>query len=122
MRVTGLTEQQDYLMQADSDFGFLNEIADRSGSDWWMAGRNCIFQPLAESDGSPVTLAVGEDLLAFSVKATRAAPRRHHHPRLVAQDQAVGQRQRGSVPVAARRRTWSGPTWTRRRCSRPARR
>jgi phage protein D/phage baseplate assembly protein gpV len=73
VRVTGLTQQQDYLMQADSDFGFLNEIADRSGSDWWMAGRELIFQPW-ESDGTPVSLAVGEDLLAFSVKATALHP------------------------------------------------
>ena len=38
--VTGLTTpRHDYLLQADSDFGFLNEIADRSGSDWWIDDR-----------------------------------------------------------------------------------
>ena len=26
----------EYLMQADTDFGFLNEMADRAGYDWWV--------------------------------------------------------------------------------------
>ncbi len=71
--VTGLTSpRHDYLMQADSDFGFLNEIADRSGSDWWIDGRTLVVQPY-ESASTPIILAA-EDLHSFSVRASALHP------------------------------------------------
>jgi len=73
-RVTGLTSpRQDYLMQADSDFGFLNEIADRSGSDWWVDGRTLVVQPFGAAP-SPITLTVETDLNTFSVRASALHP------------------------------------------------
>ena len=71
--VTGLTTpRHDYLMQADSDFGFLNEIADRSGSDWWIDDGTLVVQPY-ESTSTPITLAA-EDLHSFSVRASALHP------------------------------------------------
>jgi len=47
-----LTVQQDYLMQSDTDFGFLTEIADRTGNDWWVSESTLVIA--APSDGQPV--------------------------------------------------------------------
>lgn len=71
--VSGLTERHEYLMQADSDFGFLNEIADRSGCDWWMTGRTLVFQHWQTATVTS-QLSAGDDLLAFTVKATALHP------------------------------------------------
>jgi phage protein D/phage baseplate assembly protein gpV len=71
--VTGLTAQQDYLMQADSDFGFLNEIADRTGCDWWMDGGSMVFKPY-DPAGTTVELSAETDLETFSVRATALHP------------------------------------------------
>ena len=30
-------------MQADSDFGFITEIADRTGYDWWVDGKTLVL-------------------------------------------------------------------------------
>ena len=71
--VTGLTTpRHDYLMQADSDFGFLNEIADRSGCDWWIDGGSLVVQPYG-TGSTPVTLAA-EDMHSFSVRASALHP------------------------------------------------
>ena len=71
--VTGLTTpRHDYLMQADSDFGFLNEIADRSGSDWWIDAGALVVQPY-ESTSTPTTLAA-DDMHSFSVRASALHP------------------------------------------------
>ncbi len=72
--VTGLTSpRQDYLLQADSDFGFLSEIADRSGCDWWIDGKTLVFQPFGQAP-SGVTLKAEEDLDSFSVQASALHP------------------------------------------------
>ncbi len=71
--VTGLTTpRHDYLMQADSDFGFLNEIADRSGSDWWIDDGALVVQPY-ETTSTPTTLSA-EDMHSFSVRASALHP------------------------------------------------
>jgi uncharacterized protein involved in type VI secretion and phage assembly len=72
--VTGLTTpRHDYLLQADSDFGFLNEIADRSGSDWWVDGRSLVVKPYG-TQSTPVILTVDDDLRSFSVRASALHP------------------------------------------------
>jgi uncharacterized protein involved in type VI secretion and phage assembly len=72
--VTGLTSPvHDYLLQADSDFGFLNEIADRSGCDWWIDGQSLVVQPY-ETTSTPITLAAEADLHSFSVRASALHP------------------------------------------------
>ena len=71
--VTGLTTpRHDYLMQADSDFGFLDEIADRSGSDWWIDDGALVVQPY-ETTSTPTTLSA-EDMHSFSVRASALHP------------------------------------------------
>ena len=71
--VTGLTTpRHDYLLQADSDFGFLNEIADRSGADWWIDDRTLVVQPY-QSTSTPIALAA-QDLHSFSVRASALHP------------------------------------------------
>lgn len=74
-RVSPLTERQEYIMQADSDIGFLTEIADRTGCDWWMDGRSLVFAP-SDAASTPVKLTVGEELDTFSVRATALHPGR----------------------------------------------
>lgn len=70
-----LDVQQDYLMQSDTDFGFLTEIADRTGNDWWMEGFTLVVA--APADGQPVSsLGFGDDptLVGFTVKASALHP------------------------------------------------
>jgi uncharacterized protein involved in type VI secretion and phage assembly len=67
---TGLT--QEYFFQVDSDLGLLTALARRTGYDWWVDGEVLYFQKPA-SQGS-VSLSLGDDLLAFSVKANGRAP------------------------------------------------
>ncbi len=70
-----LTVQQDYLMQSDSDFGFITEIADRTGNDWWVAESTLVVA--APADGQPVaSLGFGDDptLVSFTVKASALHP------------------------------------------------
>src|SRR6478735_4755941 len=70
-----LTVQQDYLMQSDTDFGFLTEIADRTGNDWWVSESTLVIA--APSDGQPVaSLGFGDDptLVGFTVKASALHP------------------------------------------------
>ena len=72
-KVTASATRQEYLMQADSDFGFVTEIADRTGSDWWIDGKTLVFGPATPS-GTAIKLTVGEDLDSFSVRATALHP------------------------------------------------
>ena len=72
-QVSATTERQEYLMQADSDFGFVGEIADRTGSDWWVDARTLHFQP-ATTASTAVRLTVGEQLESFSVRASALHP------------------------------------------------
>lgn len=67
------TELHDYVLQADSDFDFVNQLADRVGYDWWMDGKKlCFKKPVA---GTPAaTLELTKDLLEFTVNATGLHP------------------------------------------------
>ncbi|MET0864456.1 MAG: phage baseplate assembly protein V, partial [Nakamurella sp.] len=72
--VVELTTRHEYLMQADSDFGFLNEIADRTGCDWWMDGHQLTFQPCGQVRGAAVALDAESTLDTFSVRASALHP------------------------------------------------
>lgn len=62
----------EYLMQAESDMALLNELAARTGFDWWVTGKKLHFaRPEA---GETVTLRLGEDLLSFSARASGLKP------------------------------------------------
>jgi uncharacterized protein involved in type VI secretion and phage assembly len=67
---TGL--QQEYFFQVDSDLGLLTAMARRIGYDWWVDDETLYFKKPAPR-GS-VSLSLGDDLLAFSVKANGRAP------------------------------------------------
>ncbi|MET3804470.1 phage protein D [Nakamurella sp. UYEF19] len=67
------TIQFEYTMQTDSDFGFLSEIADRTGYDWWVEGRTLSFKKPNPAATGPI-LTVGEDLRQFSVRASALHP------------------------------------------------
>lgn len=67
---TSLT--QEYLFQVDSDLGLLTALARRTGYDWWVDMETLYFKkPASQGD---VSLTLGVDLLAFSVKANGRAP------------------------------------------------
>lgn len=74
---TKSSSPQDYVLQSDTDFGFLSEIADRAGYDWWVDEKGKLqFHPMG-SRGEPTRLAwSGKDgtLTQFSVKATGLHP------------------------------------------------
>jgi uncharacterized protein involved in type VI secretion and phage assembly len=57
----------DYLLQVDSDLGFLTEMAARSGFDWWVDGTTLNFKKPAK--GTEVALQFGSGLISFSVRA-----------------------------------------------------
>ena len=62
----------EYLLQVSSDLDFLNEMASRSGFDWWAEGTTVNFkQPAA---GTTVTLTLGDNLRSFSVYASGQSP------------------------------------------------
>ena len=68
-----LTTQLEYLLQSDTDFGFIDEIAERTGCDWWVLENTLHFGPPAEA--APVaTLEMGENLLRFSLRANALHP------------------------------------------------
>jgi len=63
---------QPYTLQSDSDFDFLNQLADRVGFDWWAVGKSLKFKkPVATT---PVNLVLTESLTEFTVKATGLHP------------------------------------------------
>ncbi len=70
-----LAVQQDYLMQSDTDFGFITEIADRTGNDWWVEQSTLVVA--APADGAAVaSLGFGDDptLVSFTVRASALHP------------------------------------------------
>jgi phage protein D len=71
--VTASSVQQEYLMQADSDFGFITEVADRTGHDWWVEGKSLYFRPPTPA-AAAIGLTVGEELDTFSVRASALHP------------------------------------------------
>jgi uncharacterized protein involved in type VI secretion and phage assembly len=62
----------EYLLQIESDFDLLSEIADRVGFDWWVDDSSLCFKPPAANP--VVNLRVYEDLTTFSVRATGDFP------------------------------------------------
>ncbi len=75
-RVTATTEQFDYVIQTDTNLGFLSEMADRIGYDWWVDGSTLHFEPPENETRSTATLTFGEELLQFDVRATALHPSR----------------------------------------------
>lgn len=63
----------DYTLQADSDFGFVSELAERIGYDWWIEGKNLKFKKPAAS-AVAVKLDASKDLRQFSVRASVLHP------------------------------------------------
>ena len=72
--VTSTTEQFDYVIQTDTNLGFLSELADRMGYDWWVDGSTLHFAPPADETVSTATLTFGEDLMQFDVRASALHP------------------------------------------------
>jgi uncharacterized protein involved in type VI secretion and phage assembly len=62
-----------YLLQADTDLGFLDELASRLGYDWWVEGDTLHFCP-PSSAGPVATLELGKGLQEFSVQASGLLP------------------------------------------------
>ncbi len=72
------TLKADWLLQADTGLGLLSELADRVGYDWWVEGTQLNFKQPSRAAG--IGLRLGEDLLAFSARASG------HHPSSVRVD------------------------------------
>jgi phage protein D len=63
----------EYVVQADSAQGLLNELATRLGYDWWVEADKLSFKKVAA--GSPVAkLVYGHQLQSFSVRGTSIRP------------------------------------------------
>ncbi len=62
-----------YLLQADTDLGFLDELASRLGYDWWVDGSTLHFCPPSSASPS-LTLELGKGLQEFSVQASGLLP------------------------------------------------
>jgi phage protein D/phage baseplate assembly protein gpV len=67
---------QDYLLQTDSDFGYLTEIADRIGYDWWVDATGVLqFHPMNHHFGNAApSVGWNEGLRSFSVRASALHP------------------------------------------------
>ncbi len=65
--------QYDYVQQTDSDFGFVSEMAERVGFDWWIDERALMFKKPVGGQSAAI-LTVGEDLRQFSVRASALHP------------------------------------------------
>ena len=74
---TATTVVYDYLLQSDSDFGFITELADRAGYDWWVDAEGTLqFHPMGSQGGSPPTVTWGDAgrLRHFAVRASALHP------------------------------------------------
>ena len=75
---TATSVVHEYLMQSDSDFGFLTELADRAGYDWWVDATGTLqFHPMGSQSGE--TPSVGWDAITgtlrhFAVRASALHP------------------------------------------------
>jgi phage protein D/phage baseplate assembly protein gpV len=66
--VDATSETFDYTLQVDSDLGFVTELANRLGYDWWVdAEKNFNFK---KPKAGPTVKLTRNDLRSFSVKAT----------------------------------------------------
>lgn len=66
----------EYLLQSDTDFGFLNEMADRVGYDWWVDSNRTLKFKKVNTDSGPVATLGWEtgDLRYFTVRMTGLHP------------------------------------------------
>lgn len=65
---TGTTSSTfDYVFQVATDLDFLNELAARSGFDWWVEGETLKFKKPSASPSA--SLSLGAELRSFSVRA-----------------------------------------------------
>lgn len=71
--VSSTSEVHPYVLQADSDLAFLDELAARCGYDWWVEGTALQFKPPSTA-GPVLTLELGKDLQEFSVSASGLLP------------------------------------------------
>jgi uncharacterized protein involved in type VI secretion and phage assembly len=65
--------QLDYLLQVDTNLGLLDELAARTGCDWWVEGRTLHFAK-PHSGGLSSRLRLGDTLRSFSVRASGSHP------------------------------------------------
>jgi uncharacterized protein involved in type VI secretion and phage assembly len=75
--VSSTSEVHPYVLQADSDLAFLDELASRTGYDWWVEGTTLQFKPPSTA-GAVLTLELGKDLQEFSVSASGLLPTKAH--------------------------------------------
>lgn len=68
------SELNPYLMQADTDLAFMDQIADRIGYDWWVDAKTLYFKK--PSSAGPTQLKFGTDgtLTEFSVQGSGLHP------------------------------------------------
>ena len=67
------TRKLDYVLQAESSLALITELANRLGFDWWVDDDTLHFKP-PKTSGSAVALAIDDDLISFSVRATGHRP------------------------------------------------
>lgn len=65
-------EQFPYVMQADTDFGFVSALARRYGFDWWVDGTTLHFTK-PPANPTKIEVAVNEHLHRFSVSTSAVA-------------------------------------------------
>lgn len=77
-KLTATSATFEYVLQTDSDFGFLSEIADRVGYDWWVDPAGTLqFHPMGSQAGTTPSLdwrSDGTMLRHFSVRASALHP------------------------------------------------
>lgn len=73
-RVTGGSTTHPYLLQAGTDLAFLDHLVRRSGLVWWVDSQGVLQAGPAGSSTGQVSVELGVDLLAFSVRASASAP------------------------------------------------
>ncbi len=76
--ISATSDVQEYVLQADSDFGFITEIADRVGYDWWVDGGGTFqFHPMGSQSGTVPEVTWGSaasNLRHFTVRASALHP------------------------------------------------
>lgn len=80
VNASATTSQHQWIMQADSNFGFLTEIATRAGYDWWIDPSGTLqFHPMFHDIGKSADLgwdSVTGSLHQFSVRASALHPQK----------------------------------------------
>lgn len=72
-KVTATSQVLEYALQVETNLALVDALADRCGYEWWVDASTLVFAP-PQADGSPVQLTLGEDLLAFSARASGLHP------------------------------------------------